>query len=255
MKKTLRTLGLALFIIGSSLTVQAQTSSPIQKQVEKILAMEHRDQTDRDRDANRAPSQFLEFIELSSDMKVLEVGPGNGWYTKILAPLLKEEGELHIAYKKEWLDGLDPLFKNNSMEKTIKLPIGIDWNNKLRQFDVSGIDFKMNDADIALSIREYHNFGGEDRATLHKAVYDALKPGGRYVVVDHTRRHMQAETNELRRREDPVQVIIDVQAAGFRLEKSSNIFYRADDELLYEVGRKTVSGNTDRFTLVFVKPK
>ncbi|WP_394496201.1 hypothetical protein [Shewanella sp. ENK2] len=75
------------------------------------------------------------------------------------------------------------------------------------------------------------------------------------MIVDHTRRHMMPETDEMRRREDPVDVILEVQAAGFLLEKSSNMFYRPDDELRYEVGRKTVTGNTDRFTLVFRKPK
>ena len=113
----------------------------------------------------------------------------------------------------------------------------------------------MNDADMVLNIREYHNFNLEDKTKLNKAAFAALKPGGSYVIVDHTLRHMAPETKEGQRREDPVTVILEVQAAGFVLEKSSDMFYRPDDELRYEVGRKTVTGNTDRFTLVFKKPK
>ena len=113
----------------------------------------------------------------------------------------------------------------------------------------------MTDADMVLCIREYHNFNSEDRIRFNKAAFDALNPGGIYVVIDHSRRHMAPETWELRRREDAVKVIIEVQNAGFELVKSSDMFYRPDDELVYEVGRKTVTGNTDRFTLVFEKPK
>jgi predicted methyltransferase len=52
---------------------------------------------------------------------------------------------------------------------------------------------------------------------------------------------------------DPVLAIKEIQAAGFELVDFSDLHYRADDELRYEVGRKTVTGNTDRFTLKFVK--
>jgi predicted methyltransferase len=65
---------------------------------------------------------------------------------------------------------------------------------------------------------------------------------------------MQALNNELRRRADPVEIIQEVLDAGFVLEGFSDLHYRPDDALLYEVGRKTVTGNTDRFTLLFRKP-
>jgi predicted methyltransferase len=84
-------------------------------------------------------------------------------------------------------------------------------------------------------------------------VFAALKPGGHYGVLDHTRRHNEPETSENWRRMDPVLVIKEVQAAGFVLEDSSNLHYKPDDELRYEVGRKSVTGNTDRFLMVFRK--
>jgi predicted methyltransferase len=81
-----------------------------------------------------------------------------------------------------------------------------------------------------------------------------LKSGGIYAVVDHNRRHMQADDNENRRRMDPVLAIKEIQAAGFVLADYSDLHYRPDDELRYEVGRATVTGNTDRWTLKFIKP-
>jgi predicted methyltransferase len=84
-------------------------------------------------------------------------------------------------------------------------------------------------------------------------VYDALKPGGIYAVVDHDRRHMEPDNPENRRRIDPVLAIKEIQAAGFELVDFSDLHYRPDDELRYEVGRHSVTGNTDRFTLKFRK--
>jgi predicted methyltransferase len=65
---------------------------------------------------------------------------------------------------------------------------------------------------------------------------------------------MEPMTRENRRRADVVQMIREVQAAGFELVDYSDLHYRPDDELRFEVGRATVTGNTDRFTLLFQKP-
>lgn len=244
------TLLTALFFISNT---NAEIT-PLQKNISNVMKMEHRTDADKKRDANRSPVQALSFFGFKQNMKVIEFAPGNGWYTKILAPLLEKEGELHLAYKNEWLDALDPLLAQKGFKSTVKLPIELEWNNKEYKYDLGNLSFGMNDADMVLNIREYHNFNLADKTKLNNEAFKALKPGGLYVIVDHSRRHMAVETRELARREDPVKVILEVQSAGFVLEKSSDMFYRPDDELRYEVGRKTVTGNTDRFTLVFRKP-
>jgi len=228
--------------------------TPLQKNIKAVMAMEHRSDADKKRDNNRNPIYALEFAGFKQHMKVIEFAPGNGWYSKILAPLLADKGELYLAYKKEWLDNMNTLLTKNSFKTTKKLPIELDWNAKELKYDLGNLSFNMSDADMVLNIREYHNFNLADKAKLNKAAFNALKSGGIYVVIDHSRRPMAPESFELRRREDPVKAILEIQAAGFKLEKSSDIFYRPDDELIYEVGRKTVTGNTDRFFLVFRKP-
>ena len=65
---------------------------------------------------------------------------------------------------------------------------------------------------------------------------------------------MEADSGENRRRMDPVLAIKEIEAAGFEFVDFSDLHFRADDELRYEVGRKTVTGNTDRWTLKFRKP-
>ena len=244
-----------LILLIASVSFSAMAAlSPFQEKILATIKMEHRTAADTKRDYNRSPLYALEFFGLKEDMKVIEFAPGNGWYSKILAPLLKDKGELHLAYREQWLNEMDELLVLEPMSKAKKLPIDLDWNNEEQQYQLGNVDFAMNDADMLLNIREYHNFDTQDKAKLNKATFNALKPGGIYVIVDHSRRHMAPETHELRRREDAVQVILEVQAAGFALEKSSNMFYRPDDALTFEVGRKTVTGNTDRFILVFRKP-
>jgi predicted methyltransferase len=228
--------------------------SSLQQKVKMAMTMDHRSEKDTKRDANRTPVEALAFFGLKQDMKVIEFAPGNGWYTKILAPVLKDKGQLHVASKSSWMKELDPLLKKDALSNVRKLPIELWWHKEERRYGLDNLDFGMKDADMLLNIREYHNFNAQDKIKLNKATFNALKPGGTYVIVDHTRRHNEVETKELKRREDPVEVIIEVQAAGFKLVKSSDMFYRAADKLTDEVGRDSVTGKTDRFTLVFKKP-
>ena len=114
------------------------------------------------------------------------------------------------------------------------------------------INFGVASADMFLHFREYHNFNEADNSRVNAAVFDTLKSGGTYVVIDHTRRHMQQETGTLGRREDPVDVILQVQAAGFVLDRASDMFFQASDDLSQEVGQ--IPNMTDRFFLVFTKP-
>ena len=112
----------------------------------------------------------------------------------------------------------------------------------------------MKKIDLALTFRNLHNFSETGRRSMNEAVFKALKKGGHYGVVDHNRRHMQADDSENWRRMDAVQMIKEIEAAGFEFVDYSDLHYRYDDDLRYEVGRRSVSGNTDRFTLLFKKP-
>ena len=121
-------------------------------------------------------------------------------------------------------------------------------------FNIGEVVYNVDNADLALNLREYHNLGEDGAKRLNEATYRALRPGGYHCVIDHTRRHMEPRFSENRRRADPVAVILQIQAAGFQLMDYSDTLFRPDDELRYEVGRKSVSGNTDRFSLLFRKP-
>ena len=81
----------------------------------------------------------------------------------------------------------------------------------------------VTDVDMVLTFRNYHNFGAAGRAAMNKAAFDALKPGGVYAVVDHTRRHMEQDNAENRRRIDPVLAIHEIEAAGFEFADFSDL--------------------------------
>ncbi len=238
-----------------SLAFPAVADDRTTEKIQAALALDYRTEADTSRDANRAPLQALQFMGLRDDMKVFEFGPGAGWYTKILAPVLKDEGELIIGYKKEWIDELADLLAEPELSAVRRVNLDMDWDSELYAFSFNSMDFAAEGLDMFLNIREYHNLNGDDRMAFNSAVFEALKPGGRYVVIDHTRRHMQPDGPENVRREDPVKVLVEVQAAGFDLLDYSDMFYRLDDSLEYEVGRRTVAGNTDRFFFVFDKPE
>ena len=112
----------------------------------------------------------------------------------------------------------------------------------------------LTNLDLVVTFRNMHNFDVAGRNAINQATYDALKSGGLYGVIDHTRRHMQPMTNEVWRRADPMQITKELLDIGFELAAYSDLHYRPDDELRYEVGRKSVTGNTDRFTMLFRKP-
>jgi predicted methyltransferase len=224
--------------------------------VDKIsaaLAADVRTPAEVARDPERRPIETLEFFGLRDDMKIIELLPGGGWYTKVLAPVMAGNGTFYVAYGtsrvKEALSG-EPGFEKMQItaeDAKIYRPEGSYF------YVLENADLGVTGADMVLTFRNYHNFNAEGRAAMNQAVYDALKPGGIYAVVDHTRRHMEADDPENRRRVDPVLAIKEIQTAGFELVDYSDLHFRPDDELRYEVGRKTVTGNTDRFTLKFVK--
>ncbi len=251
MKYALITLSLALSLCQVT-AAQAQTT---EEKIAAALELEYRTEAERARDRNRRPARALAFMGLEDDMKVFEFGPGGGWYTKILAPVLRERGELIVGYPEEWLADLGELRTAPEYAKVREVAMDMGWDDDELVYTFEEIDFESKKLDMFLNVRNYHNLSLEDRAAFNKAVYKALKPGGAFVIIDHTRRHMQPDDYENWRREDPVLVLTEVQQAGFELEKFSDMFYRPDDTLQYEVGRKTVTGNTDRFFLVFRKPK
>lgn len=226
----------------------------VEAKLKTALKADIRTDAEKERDRNRRPIQTMEFFGLRDDMKIIELLPGGGWYAKLLAPVMQENGEYYAAL------GTSRIAKNLAGQPGFENMNIVAEDAKVyrkegdRTYTLETTGFGVTGADMVLTFRNYHNFGAEGRAAMNKAAFDALKSGGVYAVVDHTRRHMEKDNDENRRRIDPVLAIKEIQAAGFEFVDFTDLHLRLDDELRYEVGRKTVTGNTDRWTLKFIKP-
>jgi predicted methyltransferase len=243
-------LAFTLFVLAG----YAVAANEIDAKVEAALAAEARPQTDRDRDRNRKPLETLNFFGLKDDMRVLELIPGGGWYTRVLAPVLAENGKLYVALGTRRIK--ERVLKESGFEEVELLETSDNLHRPegSRYYTLDDFSFGVSNLDMVVTFRNLHNFDADSRARLNNQVFKSLKSGGLYGVVDHTMRHMEPPDYENRRRIDPVLVIKEMLDQGFEFVDYSDLHFRADDELEYEVGRRSVSGNTDRFTMLFRKP-
>lgn len=224
-----------------------------QKKLQQAIAAPTRPQEDTVRDANRLPEETLMFFGFRDDMRVLDLLPA-GYYTRILAPVLKDKGELYLALGTGDLS--NGLLKEKGYQhvRAISEKTTVQRPEGARYYDMNELKLGVHDLDMVTSFRAYHLFDDADRQALNEAVFSALKSGGIYAVIDHTARHNEPETEENRRRFDPVKGIKEIEAAGFNFVDYSPMHYRPADDLTLEVGHKDVTGQTDRWTLKFIKP-
>ena len=254
----MRSLMLLTTLLAAPVTF-AQFGDPpneLEQAVMDAMQSEIRTAEERARDRNRQPAQVLDFFRLEPGMTVIELLPFSGWYTKILAPVLNESGQLYVTHPAPTFysapfDGVTDL---PGMEDVEVLGWGAAADPNGSPWIASG-PWDVEPVDMVLTFRNYHNFDYDARMAINKSSFDALKPGGLYGIVDHTRRHMEPDNTENGRRVDPVLVIKEVQDSGFVFVDYSMLLRRPDDELRFEVGRRTVTGNTDRFALLFMKPE
>jgi predicted methyltransferase len=243
-------------------------------EIEPILRADHRSAEQRARDPFRHPQETLEFFGLRPDMTVVEVWPGNGWYTEILAPLLRDRGTLYAAQ-------LDPA-GGNYAKTTVdafraRLASRPDLYGKVIVTTLAPPPSKeaiapAGTVDMVVTFRNLHNwmmFGWQREAL--QSMYAALKPGGVLGVVEHRGnaklpqdpRAASGYVNE----DYAIQLI---ESIGFKLVASSPVNANPRDTKDYERGvwalppsyangatdraRFEGIGESDRFTLKFVKP-
>ncbi|MEM7703939.1 MAG: methyltransferase [Pseudomonadota bacterium] len=232
--------------------LQAQSDDSLSARLSAAMKAEIRSEAEVARDANRKPQETLAFMGITSDMKVLELIPSRGWYTKLLAPAIDD---FHVAIGATWVEEnliSESGFDHINIVETENMTLS--RGGEFRLNSVSEFSFGEGGFDAVLTFRNMHNFDEAGRRAINKAAFEALSSGGIYGVVDHTRRHMEPISQENRRRADPVEIIKEAQDAGFMLHSYTNLHYKPADDLTLEVGNDKVTGQTDRFTLVFRKP-
>jgi len=239
--------------MASPLLCAEAASTPFQQSVRKAMQGDIRSAEEKARDVNRLPVEILSFFRMREDMRVIEVLPAGGWFTKILGPTLRDKGKLYVTHPEgRYADQFRAIAKLPGLDKIEEIGWGASGGGS-GAFGPSG-PWKVAPVDMVVTFRNYHNFSPADRATVNKSAFDALKPGGYYGIVDHTRRHNEPTTRANGRRVDPVLVIKEVQDAGFVLADFSNLYFKAGDALTLEVADPSISDRTDRIALLFRKP-
>ena len=266
-------LAAALALLWTALPAPAAEAGDDDR-LKSVIAGDHRTPKYRARDRYRNPYETLTFLGLKPDMTVVEIWPGGGWYTEILAPYLKGTGKYYAA---SW----DRTAKSDFIQRTLKR-----YHAKLKdrpdlygEVTVTELSRSKTDiapkgsADMVLTFRNVHNwmrFGYE--RTVFQAMYDALKPGGILGVVEH-RGDPEAfqDPQALSGYVNEDYTIELAQDVGFELVAKSEVNANPKDTKKHPEGVWTLPptlrlkdkdrdkylaiGESDRMTLKFVKPK
>lgn len=245
---------LNLFVLTAGLALEV-SAQEIQDKVRQALTASFRTDADRNADTYRHPAETLAFLGLKDDMRVLELMPGSGgYYAKILGQVLADNGKLYEGLGGDAVADKLPEWGLNKVEILEDNFEMIRGEPRGHNIIAEGLNFSVSDIDMVLTFRNLHDFAPESRQRLHTQVYKVLKSGGIYGVVGHTRRHMEPYNEERWRRLDPVAVIKEIQDIGFRFVDFSDLHYREHDPLKTDTTTPEINRDSDRFTLVFVKP-
>lgn len=245
----------------------------VRQRLQAIVDGEHRSEADRARDVHRHPVETLLFFGLTPDATVIEITPGGGWYTDILAPFLHPNGNYIGAIWDDTLPNQPEYYARLNARLAGKILDATDVYGQpaLPSFDPAAPAFgEPGTADVVLTFRNAHNWIGNGTADAYfSAFFDVLKPGGVLGVTDH--RAKGDEPTDGKSGYVTEQQIIDIAtAAGFRLADRSEINANPNDTADHPKGVWTLPpsfalgdvdkekyaaiGESDRMTLKFVKP-
>jgi predicted methyltransferase len=215
-----------------------------------------RPETDRSRDANRKPAETLLFAGVKPGDTVAELLPGAGYFTRLFSKVVGPNGHVYALVPAPATNApadspdfaarvkaiaAEPAYANVSVVvepfSELKAPVPVDlvWTSQ--------------------NYHDLHNFPGVDIGTFNQLVFDALKPGGIYLIIDH-----EAEPGSGTRdtatlhRIDVETVKKEVLAAGFILVGTSDLLRQPGDSHSVKVFDPSVRGRTDQFVLKFRKP-
>jgi len=245
-----------LFISISLFSLSFSTNAQqvgIEAQVREALKAPYRSDNDRQADTYRLPAETLAFFGLTDDMRVMEILPGGGYYTKILGQILTN-GRLYLAADGERVEPDLPKWGFNNVE-ILDDNFEFERRKGQRNYSIAGdFSFDVNDLDMVLTFRNTHNFNEDDNNRLYREIFKTLKSGGVFGVVGHNRRHMEPYDEARWRRVDPVGLIKQLQDIGFKFKDYSDVHYRPTDKLVHDTTHPHVNRDSDRFTMIFVKP-
>lgn len=256
-------------IISATLLCSGIATAHVHGQLEQAIAGDHRSDKNKARDEFRHPKETLEFFGFKPSMTVVEITPGGGWYTEILAPAVKGKGKLYGAH---YPDTNEDNYYSKSRKRLVEK---LASNAVFSEVELTNFVPRQpselapaGSADLVLTFRNLHNWRDAGVEQAFKDAYKALKKGGVLGVVEH-RLPAGVDAKKAMGYVSQSKTIEQAKAAGFTLAASSEINANSKDMAVYPKGVWTLPpvlrlgekdkakymaiGESDRMTLKFVK--
>jgi predicted methyltransferase len=210
-----------------------------------VVADPVRGDEDRIADERRKPVDFLRFAQVQRGMNVLDVSAGSGYTTQLLALAVGPSGAV-FAQTSKVRPGLEKRLAAHPQSNIHVLVRGFEDPYPADAPRLDLITFVLNYHDIA--------YESVDRDRMNRGLFEALKPGGHLVLIDHAAQQGSGlrDTRTLHRIDEAV-VEQELQRAGFVLERKSDFLRNPDDPR--EQAFFNMKTPTDRFALLFVRPR
>jgi predicted methyltransferase len=241
-------------ISSGAFAAAVPATPPIPANVTAAVSDKSRPAEDTARDADRKPADMLVFAGVKPGDKVIELVPGKGYFTRIFAKAVGPSGHVYAFIPTE----LDAMMQKHKMP----VPSGTDPNYPNVTFvhqSLTAISVP-EPVDIVWTSQNYHDMhdsfmGPPDIGKVNAAIYNALKPGGVYIVLDHAAAPNSGlrDTDTLHRI-DPAAVKKEVTAAGFEFVGEDDSLNNTADPHTKNVFDPSIRGKTDQFAFKFRKP-
>ncbi|HEX8232669.1 MAG TPA: methyltransferase domain-containing protein [Caulobacteraceae bacterium] len=244
----------ALMLAAFEASAQAARSVAAPAYVAAAVADPGRPAEDTARDANRHPAELAVFAGVKPGDTVLDVLPGGGYFTRIFAKIVGPTGRVVAVVPSEIAGKYDS--EKNARAAAAAYPNVMVAVEPLLQAHPE----HANAVDVIWTSQNYHDFhtpllGSPDVAELNRQVFQVLKPGGVYIVVDHVAQAGSgARDADTLHRIDPALVRKEVEAAGFVFDGESNLLRNPADDHTKLVFDPSIRGKTDQFVYRFRKP-
>ncbi len=238
-----------LCCVSIALGACASEDSPMNR---SAVADTTRPAADQGRDADRKPAKMLVFARVKTGEAVVDFLPGKGYFTRLFSTAVGASGQVYAVTPQLFVDS----------HKGATLPSIAGENGHANVHDIVAANGTLGlpvQADLVWTSQNYHDvhvWGGPDAAAqLNKAVFQALKPGGLYVILDHAGPAGLDEAGIKKlHRIDEATVIREVEAAGFAPDGETNVLRNPADPHTAIVFDPSIRGKTDQFLLRFRKP-
>ncbi len=227
----------------------AALAADVPSDIAHAVADATRPKENTDSDALRDPAGTLAFAGVKRGMVIGELFPGGGYFTRMLSDIVGPKGKIYALETTRW---------KGAVELDQKMAAEPGRGNVVVTGTTFGEFSLPEKVDLFWITQNYHDlhlaeYGTVDMAAFNRHVFESLKPGGTYFVLDHQANPGMtlAEMHTLHRIEK-AQVIAEVTAAGFKLVGESDILHRADDDHTKPIF--DLHGKTDQYLLKFLRP-